>query len=86
MRKSGAPKPESERMITIAVNVLQSSEVGKFELCASDADSKYVAARALQVAGDKQNAKAKLEQVLKLDPSHADAQLALKELESEPPK
>lgn len=86
MRKSGAPKSESERMIIIAVMVLQSSEVRKFELCASDADSKYVAARALQVAGDKQNAKAKLEQVLKLDPGHADALSALKELESASPK
>jgi tetratricopeptide (TPR) repeat protein len=86
MRKSGAPRPESERMITIAVNVLQCSEVGRFELCASDADSKYVVGRALQVAGDKQKAKVRFDEVLRLDPSHADAQSALKELEGESPK
>lgn len=82
MRKAGTPKDESERQIVLSAALISLQRSGAFDPVVPDAESEYVVGRLAQQLGDNARAKELFELVLKLNPDHADAQSALKEIES----
>jgi tetratricopeptide (TPR) repeat protein len=81
MRKAGLPKSESEWHIRVAA-APQGSGDFQLMLMVHDAESQYVAGRFAQFCSTAEQAKDLFESALKLDPRHADAKAALKELGS----
>lgn len=85
LRKTGAPKSESDLQIKAAgVLMATSKNLSDIKVFGSGADGGYVLARTLQLAGFTDQANNILKQVLQMDPNHAEAQTALKELEAAP--
>ncbi len=85
LRKTGAPKPESDLQIKAAgVLMATSRDMPDIKVFGSGPDGGYVLGRTLQLAGFTEQAKNILKQVLQMDPNHADAQAAMKELDSAP--
>jgi len=82
MRKAGTPRDESERQIALSAALMSLQKYAAFDPVVPDAESEYVVGRLAQQLGDNARAKDILERVLKLNPDHADAQSALKEIES----
>ena len=85
LRRTGAPKTESERHIKTAA-ILLSIAGGNPQMVVfgKTADSGYVLGRTIQLVGYTDQAKGIFDRVLEMDPTHADTLAALKELDGAP--